>query len=71
MWSRVKKYLWRLLTILGWIQLNLLLGLLFFLVLTPYALFLRVVFRMKFLPSGSWSPVEKAATSLDSMRRSY
>jgi|GEM_PF-3121909 len=61
----------RALMLIGWVQLNLLLGLLYFLFLTPYALLLRLVFRVKFLPSGGWSKSESAALSLDKMRRSF
>jgi hypothetical protein len=67
----IKAVFRRLLNRLGWVQLNVILGLIYFVIMTPYALVLRMLFRMKFLPESSWRPVEGGSSRLDNMRRSY
>lgn len=69
--KKISSLFWRVLKIIGRVQLNLMLGLFYFLVLTPYAVLLRLVFRLKFLPQGTWVTVEDQSLSLEKLRRSF
>ncbi|AMV73345.1 hypothetical protein JCM30471_17480 [Desulfuromonas carbonis] len=55
---------------LGHFQAQLFLTLLFWLVLTPYALLLRLVTR-DMLPGGHWVAMEKQPVTLEDLRRSF
>jgi len=57
--------------LLGWLQLNVILGVIYFLVLTPYAWGIRWFFRMTFLTGGTWQPVDASRDDLEALRRSY
>ena len=57
--------------VIGNFQLQVLLGLLFFGLLTPYALLLRGLFRARLLPPGEWQEVEAPTLTLEQMRRSF
>jgi len=55
---------------LGHFQAQLLLTLLFILVLSPYAMFLRL-FGQAHLPDGRWQPVEQSRADLPGLRRTF
>lgn len=55
---------------LGHFQAQVFLGVLFVVVLVPYALLLKLFVR-SFLPRGHWSPVENQPQKLDDLRRSF
>ena len=55
---------------LGHFQAQLFLTLLFWLILTPYAIILRL-FVKDLLPNGHWFAMEKQPVSLEDLRRSF
>lgn len=55
---------------LGHFQAQFFLALLFWLILTPYALILRL-FVKDLLPDGHWSAMDKQPASLADLRRSF
>jgi hypothetical protein len=59
----------RLLLQLGHVQAQIILFLLFWLIITPYAIILRVV-KYKFLPESGWVSTE-GRQSLEKMRRMF
>jgi hypothetical protein len=66
----MKKTFLALLARLGHFQAQLFLTLLFWLILTPYALTLRL-FVKDMLPGGHWSAMDKQPASLEDLRRSF
>jgi hypothetical protein len=64
--SQMKKFLQK----IGHFQAQLFLTVLFVLLLTPYALLLRLFVR-SFLPQGHWRDVENHETALDDLRHSF
>jgi len=69
--AKLKTTVLQLLKTVGHIQTQILLGVLFFLILTPYALMLRLFLRKRFLGCGEWQEVNEPSATLEQMRRSF